>query len=154
MEIISHVTPSNKNFLSKKKVKGKALKIPMVALAGLIIPVLLSAFGLMIRDLKRGYDSQEAAEASGTEVDHRPGTYLANLILLFFGVCMIGGAAFLGFKADEDGASAKAPSANTKAPSSNNGNKQADFQQLNQNTHTPTQNNDDHHHHHHVENRA
>jgi len=134
--------------------KGKALKILMVALAGLIIPVLLSAFGLMIRDLKRGYDSQDAAEAAGTDVHHRPGTYLANVILLFFGVCMIGGAAFLGFNADADGASAKAPSTKSGAPSSNNQN--AQFQQLNLQSPT-TQKADDHHHHHHnhhAENKA
>ena len=134
-------------------VKGKALKIPMVALAGLIIPVLLSAFGLMIRDLKRGYDSHDAAEAAGTDVHHRPGTYLANIILLFFGVCMIGGAAFLGFNADADGASAKAPSANTKSGASSSNSQNTQFQQLNNQSPTKTQDNH-HHHHHEVENRA
>ena len=75
--------------------RGKNLKTPMIALTGLIVPVLLATFGLMIRDLKRGFDF---ADDAGTTDGLKPGTYIANIILLFIGVCLISTGAYLGNK--------------------------------------------------------
>jgi len=72
--------------------RGKDLKTVVLTMIGVIVPILLSTFGLMIRDLKRGYDYKKEA---GLEEGFRPGTYIANIILLFFGVCLLSTAAFL-----------------------------------------------------------
>ena len=56
------------------------------------MPILLATFGLMIRDLKHGYDYKDSA---GITEGWKPGTFIANIILVFFGACMIGTAAFL-----------------------------------------------------------
>ena len=81
--------------------KGKtALKVPVVALAGVIVPLLLSTFSLMIKDLKTSFEHADDVNAGSA---FRPGSYIANCILIFFGICLISGAAFLGFKSDEDG---------------------------------------------------
>ena len=75
--------------------RGKNLKAVVLGLTALIVPILLATFGLMIRDLKRGYDLKEEA---GLEEGFRPGTYIANIILLFLGVCLLSAAAFLGHR--------------------------------------------------------
>jgi len=75
--------------------RGKNLKAMVLALTGLIVPILLAAFGLMIRDLKRGYDLKEEEDL---KEGFRPGTFIANIILVFFGVCLLSTAAFLGHR--------------------------------------------------------
>ncbi len=72
--------------------KGKNLKVVLIGLTGLIVPILLATFGLMIRDLKKGYDYKDEA---GITEGWRPGTFIANIILVFFGACMVGTAAFM-----------------------------------------------------------
>ncbi len=75
--------------------KGKNLKTVMMALTALIVPILLATFCLMIRDLKWGYDLKEE---EGLKEGWRPGTFIANIILLFFGLCLFSTAAFLGHR--------------------------------------------------------
>ena len=73
---------------------GKALKIPMTVLASIILPMLLVACALMVKDITDGYDYSRENPGAYKFLQQ---SYLINLGLVFASVFVVGWAVRTGF---------------------------------------------------------
>ncbi len=73
---------------------GKALKIPMTVLASIILPMLLVACALMVKDITDGYDYSRENPGAYKFLQQ---SYLINLGLVFASVIVVGWAVRTGF---------------------------------------------------------
>lgn len=73
---------------------GKALKIPMTVLASIILPMLLVACALMVKDITDGYDYFHENPGAYKFMQH---SYIVNLLLVFASVFVVGWTVKVGF---------------------------------------------------------